>query len=671
MANPWDNDPVVGGYVNAASAAPASPSFAPWENDAIVQAPPSGDVSTNNVVRSVGTGVPVIGGLLNRMDALTNAAVAPAINPMLSDQNKLQGDSFWDRYNNSLAQQQGMDQAYSTEHPIANTVGNVVGGVAGTIPAIMATPTAFGAGGGNLLIRSAIAGGTGAGIGGADAAVRSDGDPAAIASGMKWGGFAGSAGPITGRLVGNGVRAVNDYVANRSASAAAQMEPQAFTYLRRALTDDGIDATSLPQRLDLMGPDAMLADLGPNLQKQAGALAATPGRAQEIVRTALADRQAGANARLGTTINDTLGPNVVPSEIQNGIADSQNVVAQGYGPVMANATAVNTQPIADNLDAAATNLRGPAQQAVQRVRGYLNIPGAMLDGQPVLDPNPQALLATRQAIDGLVSGETNPQVVRQLTMARQQVDGALADAAPGVKDVDAQYSELGRQSAALQRGQTVLDSGRTAPRPTELADEMQTGALPQGTQIGPSAVPLRLAQGARGEVERIVGTNANDINAINNLIKGEGDWNRNRLSTLFGPDNTSRLFDTLGNERTYADTANTVTRNSESAARLAAQAELGGIGRSGFGAREAFKADGLKGVARSFVMDKADKLVQALLSSDTGSATRESLGSALVGQQRDRLVQALTRAQGMGQTPALVQPLVKALLLNGAATRSR
>jgi hypothetical protein len=140
---------------------------------------------------------------------------------------------------------------------------------------------------------------------------------------------------------------------------------------------------------------------------------------------------------------------------------------------------------------------------------------------------------------------------------------------------------------------------------------------------------------------------------------------------LFGPEKAERLFKVLDNESAWADTANTVTRNSETAARLAAQNELGGGASGNFGVKEAFKAGGFLGAARSAAVDKVDDIVRALMSSETGNATRESLARALIGEQREKLVQGLMRARGMGTTPASVDPVVKALLLNAGTSRTR
>jgi hypothetical protein len=658
MANPWDNDPIV-------AAQPAAAPANPWDNDPVVLQRQDGSISADNAARSVATGVPIVGGLLNRIDAATNAALAPYVDPLLPDSyQKLPGKSFGDRYQQALDIQQGKDTAFHEAHPNVDTGLNVVGGVAGTIPAVMAAPAAFGAGGGNLLTRSAMSLASGAGIGGTDAAVRSDGDPSAIKSGVEWGAGAGLLGPAAGKAVGSGVGAILKALQQRAVAGAADTTPYALRELGWAANADGLSPVAIRQRLTELGPDAMFADLGPNLQGQAAALANMPGEGNQVVRSALDARNAGANGRLGTAIDQTLGPRVVPSQIEQGIADNQASVGQQYAPVMRDARAVNTQPLADNLDAAVANVRGPEQQAIQRVRGYLNIPGT-----DVLDPHPQALLATRQAIDGLMANEANPQVIRQLTIARQQVDQALAASAPGIKDVDAQFAELARQRDALGQGQSLLDSGRTAPRPEDVSQMLQDGAQPQGTQVGPSAVPLRLSQGARADIDRIVGNNTNDIAAINRLVKGEGDWNRQKLTSLFGEDRANQLINVLDNENTFAGTRQFATGNSATAGRVAAMHRLGGGSGPAFGAKEAFAAGGPLGLARSVAMKGVDKVTEALVQGrrEAGNA---SLATAITGN-RDALVNALIAAGNRPQTPASVDSLVKALLLSGGTARSR
>ncbi|MBX5020156.1 hypothetical protein [Rhizobium lentis] len=596
-------------------------------------------------------GIPIVGPLIRGGTERAAAATLAAF----SDET----------YDQVLDRVREANRAEKEANPYVDKGAQITGAVAGTIPAIMAAPVAFGAGGGSLALRSGISGFTGGAIGAADAGVRSGGDIDEMWHGAKLGGLFGLGGPMVGKVIGAGARSLVDALRARTAAKVAGMDPQAFGYFRRAVTDDGLDASTLPRRLTEMGPEAIPADLGPNLQKQAGALAATPGEAQATIRNALTDRQAGANARIGQTIDETMGPNVVPSEVRAGIEGNQNSFSPLYREVFRGARPYDMSPIADAMEADIGRLRGPAQARLRQVRDMLNVANSN-----VLSSDPGVMFQTRQAIDGLLKTEIDPKAIATLMEARQMLDDGLTRAVPRIKELDAGFSELARQDEALTRGQQVLDSGRTAPRPSELVAEVEHGVQPQGMQIGPSAVPLRLSQGARAEIDRIVGTNSNDIAAMNKLIKGEGDWNRARLSTLFGPEKADQLFKVLENERIYADTANTVTRNSETAARLAAQNELGG-GAGSFGVKEAFKAGGFLGAARSAAIDKADDIVKALMSSNTGNVTRESLARALIGEQREKLVEGLVRAQGMGTTPALVDPVVKALLLNAGTARTR
>lgn len=376
----------------------------------------------------------------------------------------------------------------------------------------------------------------------------------------------GLEGSVVGGLAGGVVPALGAGVGRVAGGMKMKGAP---AMAGRALTDDGLTADTARARLAELGPDAMIADLGPNLQRQAGALASVPGRAQETVRTAIGDRARGANARIQSDLDATIGPAPIPSRVDAEIVAGQRALRPEYEAALQGASAVDTSPIALALESEAVNLRGPAQAAVRSVRDMLNVTGTN-----VLDPNPATLLQTRQAIDGMISGQTDRNVIRVLSEVRKRVDEELTNAVPGIKAVDAKYAELARQREALERGQTVLDSGRTAPRPAELADEVAAAAQPRGEMVGPSAVPLRLSQGARAEIDRIVGTNTNDVVALNRLIKGEGSWNRDRLATLFGPERADRIIRVLDREKQFADTANTVTRNSETAARQAAQREV-------------------------------------------------------------------------------------------------
>lgn len=382
---------------------------------------------------------------------------------------------------------------------------------------------------------------------------------------------------------------------------------QSFGRPTRAQTEFGKlaqadDALDMATRMRQFGPEATPMDVAPNIQGQAGSLASTPGRAQTIVRDAIKARDANANTRIRSAIDGTLGPAPVPSVIDDGIRANQKALSPRYEEAFANAKAVDTSDLALGLDADAVNLRGAGQKAAQKIRKMLNVSGA-----DELDPNPRTLFETRQAIDGMFATEKDGNAIRVLSKARDSVDQLLHGAVPGIKNVDGQFAELANQSKALSRGQTILDSGRTSPPPAQFADEFQAGVSPQGNAVGPSAVPLRLREGTRAEIERIVGTNANDRVALQRILKGEGDWNRAKLATEFGQEKADGLFNILDAERAFADTSQTVTRNSETARRQITNALAGskpqsepGIFRSAanFRVGDAFASAGDKATGR-------------------------------------------------------------------------
>lgn len=566
-------------------------------------------------------------------------------------------------YDENLGQAQNLTAAAQEQHPYLTTTGNIAGAVGGTIPLVMAAPAAFGAGAGNLALRSGAAMLSGGALGAGDAAVRSGGDTEEILRGMKWGGGLGLAGPAVGRVVGTGVQKVFNALRDRGLAAAAGTSRGALESVEQAMRRDGIDSAALRARLDALGPEGMIADLGPNLQGQAAAIANMPGRGQEIVRSALDGRHAGANTRLASAIDNSMGPAVVPSSIKSDIAAAQHAVAPMYEEAFRNARAVDTAPVANLLESRAVTLRGDARQAVQRIRSMLDITGT-----DVLDPNPGTLFQTRQAIDGMMATETNPQAIRAMTEARGQIDELLGRSVPGIKDADAVYAELARQREALQRGQSVLSHGREAPRPSELDVETRQGALPQGTQIGPSAVPLRLSQGARAEVDRILGSNANDVAALNRIIKTEGDWNRSRLTSLFGRERAEQLFQALDNELTFAATRDFATGNRAHAGRQQAMRELGGAD-GGLGARDVYAAGGAVGVARQAGVRAIDKVFSALVERQRLSRSA-SLGD-IITSNRKAVADAIAAREIRPVYSPAVEAVAKSILLGGGTTRAR
>ncbi len=269
----------------------------------------------------------------------------------------------------------------------------------------------------------------------------------------------------------------------------------------------------------------------------------------------------------------------------------------------------------------------------------------------VLDRRPAALLNTRQAIDGMIENEVDKNTIRVLTNARKAVDDELTNAVPGIKEVDAQFAELARQSAGLQRGGQVLDTGKTAIRPVELAEEMRQGALPQGEMIGPSAASARLRQGTRAEIDRLVGTNVNDLNVLERKLGTPQDWNSQKLTTVFGEGPTSNIAKALMDNRQFRQSYQDIVQGSQTAQRTASSRAMEGTAGGNVPIDTTLTGIGLKAV----------NLVAKALSGASSAKTKDEIGMLLAskGPAAERIAKELLKsAKDASSNSAAISDLV-------------
>lgn len=152
------------------------------------------------VSRAVARGVPLVGGLLNKANAATNAALAPIVDPLLPDTfEKLPGKTYGERYDQALAIQEGKDKSFNAEHPIADAVAEVGGAVAstGVAGATKTGATLLGLTGKTMPQLMARGAASGMALSGADAAIRGENPLTAAAVG----GGVGAVAPPIGRVI--------------------------------------------------------------------------------------------------------------------------------------------------------------------------------------------------------------------------------------------------------------------------------------------------------------------------------------------------------------------------------------------------------------------------------------------------------------------------------------
>lgn len=471
-------------------------------------------------------------------------------------------------YSAGVDAQHARTQAVREEAPILAGIAEAAGGLAGGVGLIKNGVTLAGrAASAGMLPRIGLFGFEGGLYGGATGAGNTySGNAQDYAdnawSGAKTGALIGGALPVVGSasagaykvaraLTGNNVEGVN-----RAGSAA----------LRAAAQADEAGLRNLPN----LGPEAMLPDAGPSMLGLAQGAATGNGAGKSELVNALRARDAGTGDRLSRVVDGSLGPAPIPSQVDAGIRGNQRALSPVYNESFREARAVDTRPIAEHIEALIPDSRGPVRAALEQVRSDLNIPGNAAH----LEVNPRALLSVRQSIDDALENAPG-NVQKALGDIRRRIDAELTAKVPGIKAADAQYAELARQREALEMGQTIFDTGRgTVIRPTELAEALRGGSLPEGQMVGPSASPVMVRQGARAELDRVVGTNINDLNALERTLATPRDWNNQKARIVWGDEAVDTVTDALSTNRTFRNTMQKVVEGSRTAPTSAAAKSL-------------------------------------------------------------------------------------------------
>lgn len=603
---------------------------------------PARSSGVDGAVRSVARGTLGIGSYLDELDAATNATLAPLVDPLLPDSyEKLPGETWGERYDQALNIQRRKDDEYDADNPKLSTGLQIAGGVGSAGALLRAAPiignyalgntgasvgsrvaSALGAGGGTGFVQ-----GFGAGENGVESRLKQGRNEAVIGAGTSAVMLPVAAG--ANKLASSLARKI----LGESNDALSTVTDQARRYVVDELSDPA-KVGRYRDSLEQLGPDAMLADVSPEWLGVARGAAARPGTRGLIVDP-LNERSGLANARLRGDVADNLGPDPVPSRVDRALAGDQDQVRQRYRPVMAERSSYDFTPITDTLEDEIQRTRGPAQRQLRNVRQMLNV-----NGQDLVTTDPAIAFETRQAIDGILETEQNPKVISALTEARQMIDDGLRASVPRIKEVDGQFAEIARQREALGEGRSILNNGATAMRPSELDDALRQGALPQGEMVGPSGVPLRMQQSSLGEVYRAIGTEANDLNALRKTVRGEGDWNREKLGMLFGQERADNVLNAIDRENVFADTANRVTRGSDTAMGSRFNQFLDEVSKG----QEIPSDATLIGTAGKVVKSLMKRVVQGNAETNAGKLA-EDIGrlSVATGSTRDQIVEAILR----------------------------
>lgn len=555
-------------HLGAAPAQPAAPQAAPQ-----MEAAPSYDAMGNptqgqtqqpvQASMSYGDQMSKVGAALDKGARLVaNGATFGLADKFAGGMDSLTGAA--PSYDAGVKSQRAQTEAIRTANPGVAAATEAAGGLLGGVGLLKSGVTLAGRVGPGMLPRVLGYGAEGAGYGAAHGAGNTYSDNASDYV------EAAKTGATTGALIGGGLPLLGSAAGGLYRTGAAFLGPRvegasrgASAMLRAAAQADEAGLRGLPA----MGPEAMLVDAGPAMLGLGQGAGTGTGAGRTALVDALRARDAGTGNRLATALDTNLGTSPVPSKVEAGLRAERKALSPEYEAAFDKAKATDTQAIIDQIDSMIPNVRGEARSRLMSIRDDLHITDAA-GNTAIPDAHPRALFAVRRSIDGTLKGETNSDVQRVLGDVRKLVDGELAAKVPGIKAADAKYAELKGQSSALERGQQVLDSGRgTVLRPTELADEMS--ALSPAQQA-------RLREGTRAEVDRLVGTNVNDLNVLERKIGTPQDWNSQKLGTIFGDTPRDNVAKALMDNRKFRQSYQDIVQNSQTAQRLESAASMRG-----------------------------------------------------------------------------------------------
>lgn len=321
--------------------------------------------------------------------------------------------------------------------------------------------------------------------------------------------------------------------------------PTASRNVAQALTEDGLDAGNLNRLMAEQGPDTMLMDMGDNLRTLGGGIAANRGPGQKVLRNAINERDAGAVPRVSADIARTIGNGQEIGALTESIIAAQKAAAD---PLY---SAVRDVPV---------DLVGGIKFVAQTPLGQRAFKEALAlaanDGVPTNSLTIGIVDYAKQALDDIASsakraGQNNAarqagQMARMLTTEADKI-------APGYQAARQAFAGPAAVLDAIESGRGTF-KGNMSPADMQRLMANMTGSEKDA-----------FLQGAQTAVADMLGNSANDVATVRTLLRKP--YNEAKLRLLIGSEGTDDLLRAVDRELLFGQTANAVSRNSETARR--------------------------------------------------------------------------------------------------------
>jgi len=317
------------------------------------------------------------------------------------------GLPFGEAYDQALPQYQRARELYKEENPILAPTLDIAGQTAPWLAGARFMPTTLP--GAPMLQKVKQNAHLGAKLGALSGFTNAEGDlvDRVEGAGIGLGGGAvigGATPPVVEGIIATIKFGINQLVSR----LPYQQQSQAARKIAEAMERDGVSPEQAAAKMEEMGSEAALLDLGPNTRALAGSAQQTPGEGKTKITDFLINRQEGVRDAdkviQGGQINRVTDQidDLVPEtylETQSAIEGARKGFGQNYNQAREGADLVNIMPLIKSLDDEIANSKGGIQSSLQKVKDLL----VDQNGNPEITI--ETLHQSKIAIDELMSGE--------------------------------------------------------------------------------------------------------------------------------------------------------------------------------------------------------------------------------------------------------------------------
>lgn len=462
----------------------------------------------------------------------------------------------------NIDEERAKDEAIQKRMPVTSAALKILGGVMSPVTKLAGIPGAGLTG----IPRYLNYAGQGAALGGlAGAGESTEGNRGTGAMvGAGTGAVLGTVSPALAEGAGALARGVADRFAAPATSASRRM--------LRALGRDNMTPDDAAARLQELGPDATLADVGPNMRGLAEAAATQPGKSLTAAENLVSSRAAGRSERLVQAALDSAGVAHVDEAIAKRATMARPLYEAAFAPQEGAVTTASkqvTNPVVERL-LEQPEVKSGIRQGMESLRRQYAVTGEEIS---------PADYALRRNDSGQFERVGTP-TLRLLDAAKRGLDLMLQSGGKDIRnDKTGLLTQKGHEIDAMRR---TLVNQLDDLSPKDPVSGKSTYKMAREAWGGPSQTIEALSQ-----VQKVA-DNARDGSDITGRLFGSKSA-RDKLKGLFPDDQSMADFaKKVANERAMADTERKLTGNSRTQYRNAAQADLanGGIGDAVFSLAE-------------------------------------------------------------------------------------